>query len=74
MKYSNTMNDIYDTINDYNPNRSHNILIVFENMIADMNTNESFQSIVQELFIRCQKLNIPLVLITQSYLCQKTSD
>ena len=32
----------YDYINDYNPNRSRKILIVFDDMIADMNTNKNF--------------------------------
>ena len=36
-------------------------------MIADIMTNKKFQSIIKELFIRCRKLNISLVFITQSY-------
>ena len=36
-------------------------------MIADNKTNKKFQTIIKELFIRCWKLNIPLVFITQSY-------
>ena len=36
-------------------------------MIADIMTNKIFQAIIKELFIRCRKLNISLVLITQSY-------
>ena len=43
------------------------ILIVFDDMIADIMTNKKFQAIIQELFVRCKKLNISLVLITQSY-------
>ena len=30
-------------------------------------TNKRFQAIIKELFIRCRKLNISLVFITQSY-------
>ena len=41
--------------------------IVFDDMIPDIMTNEDFQSITKELFIRCRKLNISLVFITQSY-------
>ena len=37
-------------------------------MIADIMTNKRFQAIIKELFIRCRKLNISLVFITQSYL------
>ena len=64
---SNTMDDVYENINDYNPNRRRKILIVFDDMIADIMTNKKFQAIIKELFIRCRKINISLVLITQSY-------
>ena len=36
-------------------------------MIADIMSNKKFQAVVKELFIRCRKLNISLVFITQSY-------
>ena len=64
---SNTMNDVYENIDDYNLNRKRKILIVFDEMIADIMTNKRFQSIIKGLFIRCRKLNISLVFITQSY-------
>ena len=64
---SNTMNDIYENIDDYNPNRKRKILIIFDDMIIDVMTNKKFQKIIKELFIRCRKLNIYLVFITQSY-------
>ena len=64
---SNTMDGVYENIDDYNSNRQRNILIVFEDMIADIMTNKKFQAIIKELFIRCRKLNISLVFITQSY-------
>ena len=64
---SNTMNDVYENIDLYNPNRQRKVLIVFDDMIADIMTNKKFQSIIKELFIRCRKLNISLVFITQSY-------
>ena len=63
----NTMDDVYENIDDYNPNRKTKILIVFDDMIPDMMTNKKFQAIIKELFIRCRKLNISLVFITQSY-------
>ena len=62
---ANTMDDIYENINNYNPNRKRKILIVFDDVIADIMTNKKFQSIIKELFIRCRKLNISLVFITQ---------
>ena len=63
---SNTMDDVYENIHDYNSSRKRKILIVFDNMIADIMTNK-FQAIIKELFIRYRKLNISLVFITQSY-------
>ena len=62
----NTMDDVYKT-NDYNPSRKREILIVFDDMIADIMTNKEFKAIIRELFIRCRKLNISLAFITQSY-------
>ena len=67
IEYSNTMDDVYENIDDYNPNRKRKILIVFDDTIADMMGNKKFWAIIKELFIRCRKLNIPLVFITQSY-------
>ena len=61
------MNDVYEDINNYNPNRRREILIVFDDMIVDIMTNKKFQAILKELFIRGRKINIYLVLITQSY-------
>ena len=67
VEYSNTMNDVYENIDNYNPNRKRKILIVFDDMIADIMTNKKFQSLIKELFIRCRKLNISVVFITQFY-------
>ena len=64
---SNTMDDVYENIDDYNPSRKRKILIVFDDMIADIMTNKKFQAIIKELFIRWRKLNISLAFITQSY-------
>ena len=63
----NTMDDLYKNINDYNSNRKRKILIVFDDMIADIMDNKQFEAMIMELFIRCRKLNISLVFITQSY-------
>ena len=64
---SNTMDDVYENTDDYNPIRKRKILIVFDDMIADIMSNKKFQAVVKELFIRCRKSNILLVFITQSY-------
>ena len=66
---SNTTNDVYANIDDYKPKIKREILILFDDMIADFMANKKFQSIIEiiHLFIRCRKLNISLVFITQSY-------
>ena len=64
---SNKMDDVYENIDDYNPNRKGKILIVFDDIIADIVTNKKFPAVIKELFIRCRKLNISLIFITQSY-------
>ena len=66
-EYSNTMDDVCNNIDDYKPRRKIKILIVFDGMIADVMTNKKFQAIIKELLIRCRKLIISLVFITQSY-------
>ena len=67
IEYSNDMDDVYKNIDDYNPEKENKILIVSDNMIADMIHNKKLNSIITEIFIRGRKLNISLVFITQSY-------
>ena len=67
IEYSNTMDDVYNNIDDYNPKRKRKRLIVFDDMKNFKKTNKKFQAIIKELFIRCRKLKISLVFITQSY-------
>ena len=67
MEYSNDMQDVYKNTEDYNPMKKRKILIVFDDMIADMINNNKLNPIVTELFIRGRKLNISIVFITQSY-------
>ena len=61
------MHDVYKNIDEYNPDKERKILIVFDDMIADMINNKKLNSVVTELFIRGRKLNISIVFITQSY-------
>ena len=44
---SNTMNDVYENIDNYNLKRKRKILIAFDDMIADIMTNKKFQSIIK---------------------------
>ena len=67
IEYSNIMHDVYKNIDEYNPNKENKILIVFDDMIADMINSKKQNSIVTALFNRGRKLNISLVFITQSY-------
>ena len=55
IEYSNDMHDVYKNINYYNPDKENKILIVFDDMIADMIQNKKLNSIVTELFIRGRK-------------------
>ena len=56
------MDDIIESIDNYNLNKTHKILIVFD-MIADLYGNKKFQQIVTEFFIKGRKLNISFVFI-----------
>ena len=71
------MDDIYKNIEEYNPNKKRKLLIVSDDIIADMLSNKRLNPIVAELFIRDRKLNISLALIDFPFiiclilLCQK---
>ena len=63
IEHSNTMDDIYENIGDYNKKRKRKVLIVFDDMISHIMSDKK----AQQLFIRCRKLNISLCFLTQSY-------
>ena len=67
IEYSNDLHNVYKNINYCNPNIENKILIIFDDMFADMTHNKKLDSIVTELFIRGRKPNIYLVFINQSY-------
>ena len=67
IEYSNDMHDVYKKIDSYSHDKENKILIVFDDMFADVIDNKKLNSIVTELFIRGRKLNISLVFISQSY-------
>ena len=67
IEYLNDMQDVYKSIEDYNPGIKRKLLIVFDDMIADMINNKKLNPIVTELFIRGRKINICIVFISQSY-------
>ena len=59
------MNDIYKNIEKYNPNKKNEILIVFDDIVADMLNNKKLNPIITELNIRGRNLIL---------LCQKILD
>ena len=67
------MCNLYRNINYYNPDKENKILIVVDDMIADMIQNKKLNSIVTELFIKGRKLSIFLAFITQLY-CKVPKD
>ena len=67
IEYSNSMDDIFPQIEDYNKKRKRKILIIFDDMISHVMSDKKAQQILKDLFIRCRKLNISLCILTQSY-------
>ena len=62
------MDNIYKNIEEWNPNKKLRILIVFDDILADVLSNTKLNPIVTELFIRGKKLSISFAFIRQSYL------
>ena len=62
LECSSAMNDVYEDVWWLQPKRKRKTLIVLEDMITDIMTNEKFQAVIKGLFIRCRKWNI-----SQSY-------
>ena len=67
IEYWNDMQDVYKNIEEYNLGKKRQVLIVFDDMIADLINNKKLNPIVTELFIKGIKLNISIVFIAQSY-------
>ena len=68
MEYSSDMSDVYKNIENYNPHKKIKVLIVFDDVIADIINNKRLNPEVTELFIRGRKLSISIVFITQPYI------
>ena len=58
------MDDIYKNLEDYNPNRQRKMLILFDDIIADMFINKKLNRILTELFNTGGELNVYLAFIT----------
>ena len=61
--YSRTIDDVYENLEDYTPTKKRKVLIVFDDMIADMGSNKKLSPNVTELLLRERKLNISLAFI-----------
>ena len=66
--YSQIMDDVYGNLEEYNPTKKTKVLLMFHDMIVDMESNKKLSPIVTELFPEGRKLNISLIFISQSYL------
>ena len=68
IEYSDDMNDVYADItiiySNYNKKRENKVLIVFDDMIADIKYNKNFKKMIKELFYRGRKMNISIAFIT----------
>ena len=67
IEHSNSMDDIFSEIEDYNRKRKRKILIIFDDMINHVMSDKKAQQILKDIFIRCKNLNISLCFLTQSY-------
>ena len=47
IEYSNTMDDVYNNIDDCNSKRKRKVLIFFDDMVADIMTNKKFQAMIK---------------------------
>ena len=65
------MDDIYKNIEESNPSKKRKILIVFDDMFADMLSNKKLNPIVTDLFMRGRKLNISCFYYTVLFCCVK---
>ena len=62
-----TNDDVYEKLEDYNPIKKRKVLIVFDDMMADMEVNKKLSTIVTVLFLRGRKLNISEFTIHLTY-------
>ena len=67
INYSKTIDDVLENLEDYNPTKKRRVLIVFDDMIANIESNKKLSPIVTELFLGGRDLNFSLDFISQSY-------
>ena len=67
IEYSNSVDDIFPQIEDFNKKRKTRVLIIFDDMISHVMSDIKAQQVLKDLFIRCRKINISPCFLTQSY-------
>ena len=67
INYSQTIDDVNEHLEVYNPTKKIKVMTVFDDAIVDMEANKNLRPIVTELFLRGKKHNILIVLISQCY-------
>ena len=68
MDYSQTIDDVCENLEDYNPAKKRRVLLVFDDMLADTESNKKIKSLVTELFLRGKEVNVSFAFISQSYI------
>ena len=63
--YLQTVDDVYENMKDYNPTRKKRVLIVFDDITADVESKKK-SSLVAKMFLRGRKLNISFAFLQQS--------
>ena len=61
------MQDFYKNDKEYNLEKKGKVLIVFDDMTADMINNKKINPIVTKLYISGRKLNILITFFAQPY-------
>ena len=67
VNYCQTINDVHEILEHYNPTKKRKALIVFDAMITDMKANKKLKLVIAELFMRGRELKISVVFISSSY-------
>ena len=62
--YSQTIDAVYESLEDYYLTKRRKVFIEFDNIIADMEANKKLSPVITKLFLRGRKLNISLVFIS----------
>ena len=66
--YWQTIDDVCENLEDYNPAKKRRVLLVFDDMLADTESNKKIKSLVTELFLRGKEVNVSFAFISQSYI------